>query len=134
MLKLTSVALLTFSLLLLLSAFLENIIAFDVWKYLLTILAICLVIITYAGIHFLNTSKQRIQIKALQSKKETSDIRHNQTSIAAKDRFAKVNLPSQKAQDKMQLLDALMLSEQLYVDSGLNRTKEIGRASCRERV
>ncbi|TRX51201.1 helix-turn-helix domain-containing protein [Fulvivirga sp. M361] len=98
---------------------------FDVtiWNYLLAILAIFLVWVTYRGIHHLNISEQRRQIQrievkavAITAKKEPLEGDH---FMATQDIRSPIY---QKTADKLQKLNTLMVDEQMYCDPNLTRT------------
>lgn len=85
---------------------------FDVaiWEYLLALLGIFLVVVTYLGIHHLNISEQRRRIKALQKAGSRTPIATERSNI------------SQKKEEKIQRLHELMTEHNLYRNPDLTRS------------
>ena len=98
---------------------------FDVaiWNYLLAILAIFLVLVTYRGIHHLNISEQRRQIHQIPL--ETVAVAATKETLGEKSFKVPHGQRSpiyQKTADKLQKLHALMVDERMYCDPNLTRT------------
>ena len=116
-LELNSLFLFTFLLIWCFSEVLDGVFDFSIWEYLLAILAIFLILITYFGVHHLNISEQRKQLSKLQvSTKaqnhviETIDLEPENETIP------------KKTNKKIELLILLMEKENCYLDSSLTRT------------
>ncbi|MEM1137965.1 MAG: helix-turn-helix domain-containing protein [Bacteroidota bacterium] len=96
---------------------------FAIWEYLLAVLALFLVIVTYLGVHHLNISEQRRHIKELQI---SSFSNHN--LVIVKEKAIDINKEnehisiSQKKEEKIQKLDTLMTEDRLYLNPSLSRT------------
>lgn len=83
---------------------------FAIWEYLLALLGIFLVVVTYLGVHHLNISEQRRRIKALQPSVFPTPVAPERSDI------------SQKTEEKIQRLHGLMMEHSLYRNPDLTRT------------
>ncbi|WP_299442391.1 AraC family transcriptional regulator [uncultured Aquimarina sp.] len=118
-LKLNSLFLSFFLLIWILSGVIDTIYDFPVWEYLLVVLAIFLMIITFFGVHHLNISEQRKQISKLVVK---GSIQNHKETIAELELENLTTLSLSKTNKKIELLISLMKQENYYLDSNLTRT------------
>lgn len=96
---------------------------FPVWEYLLALLAIFLVVVTYLGIHHLNISEQRRQLKELQiSGFSNQDITIIKEKAVHQDNEKERSNFSQKTEEKIRKLKTLMTEDSLYRNPNLTRT------------
>ncbi len=118
-LELNSLFLFLFLLIWMFSEVVNIIYDFPVWEYLLVILAIFLIIITFFGVHHLNVSEQRKQISKLVV---TNSIQNNTETIAKLKSENLTTSSSTKINKKIELLISLMEKENYYLESNLTRT------------
>ncbi|WP_299246797.1 helix-turn-helix domain-containing protein [uncultured Aquimarina sp.] len=125
-LKLNSLFLLSFLLVWIFSEVIDSVFDFPIWEYLLAILGIFLILITYFGVHHLNVSEQRQQISKLTISNDTENNTINTTQLKPQQEdtslFHKIN-------KKTDTLISLMEKEKYYLDSNITRSivaKELG--------
>ncbi|MEO1625137.1 MAG: helix-turn-helix domain-containing protein [Bacteroidota bacterium] len=88
-----------------------------IWEYLLVVLAIFLVVVTYLGVHHLNIAEQRRHIKQLYALEVSPAKIVTEAGADSK----KSTHPSRKALEKVDKLDAIMRTERLYLQADLSR-------------
>lgn len=94
---------------------------FPIWEYLLVILSIFLVVVTYLGVHHLNISEQRRQIKALQK----TDLLHSDAvseNLENTDMDNGLSSISIKKEGRIEKLQFLMTEDKLYLNPDLTRS------------
>ncbi|WP_299215847.1 helix-turn-helix domain-containing protein [uncultured Aquimarina sp.] len=118
-LELNSLFLFSFLLVWIFSEVIDSVFDFPIWEYLLAILGIFLILITYFGVHHLNVSEQRQQM----SKLTVSNDIENQTinTFKLKPQSEDITL-FQKTNKKTETLISLMEKENYYLDSNLTRS------------
>ncbi|MEM9921600.1 MAG: helix-turn-helix domain-containing protein [Bacteroidota bacterium] len=97
----------------------EWLFGFVLWQYLLAVLAIFLIVVTYIGIHHLNISEQRRQIQAMQVIPLQPSTPSDSIAIPSGVKQAMV---SQKMEDRIQKLNTIMAEDSLYQNPNLTRT------------
>ncbi len=99
----------------------ESFFDFAIWKYLLALLGIFLVVVTYLGVHQLNIAEQRRHLKRLQqtnlSTSNSNAATNKNTAVQNKHTYT-----AQKTEDKIHRLSLLMTEHHLYNNPDLTRT------------
>ncbi len=120
-LEFNSLAILAFLVSWLLSDPIASFLDFAIWNYLLALLGTFLVVVTYLGVHHLNISEQRRYIKALQQSSFSTPDKATITNKRVAIEKERTDI-SQKAEEKIQRLQALMTEQNLYRNPDLTRT------------
>ncbi|MEM9819573.1 MAG: helix-turn-helix domain-containing protein [Bacteroidota bacterium] len=90
-----------------------------IWPYILYGLAMFLIVVTYLGIHHLNISEQRRQIRGLQIAVEAVPPQEMERAASLTEEETSPSSP--KTNKKIQMLDTLMVDNQLYLQQSLSR-------------
>ncbi|NJK82715.1 MAG: helix-turn-helix transcriptional regulator [Saprospiraceae bacterium] len=93
---------------------------FAIWEYLLALLGIFLVVVTYLGVHHLNIAEQRRALKKLGQSSSPTLVKATTTNKSVVIPNEQAAIP-QRIEEKIHRLEELMSIHQLYHDPDLTR-------------
>ena len=114
-----SIAILAFLISCLFSDFISALFDYPIWEYLLASLAVFLIVTTYRGIHHLNISEQRRQLRAVNYLEKINQ--EKKLSLASAKQSNQKQF-SEKTFKKIQKLQSLMIDDFLYQNPDLTRS------------